>query len=157
MRTLLIICCFFCSLVCINSCSFAVSHPQATPVKSSNNSAIKSDDSILKEFAKTNQLYFFYDGNCPYCKAFAPIIKKFAGAYGFKVVPVTLDYTFVPEFPNSVYNTDQDEKFHLGNGVPNLFAYNPHTMLSTLVADGYVDSYELKKNVLKAAKKAVNN
>lgn len=45
-------------------------------------------DQILKSAAQRYGLFFFISQKCPYCQAFAPIVKRFADAFGFHVMVI---------------------------------------------------------------------
>lgn len=55
----------------------------------------------IRALSKTYGLFFFYSSKCAYCKAFAPIVKSFSQKYGWDVLAISLDGTFLPEFPDS--------------------------------------------------------
>jgi len=45
----------------------------------------------IKNFAKEFDLVFFSKGNCVYCKEFAPVLKRFASEFGFKIEEASID------------------------------------------------------------------
>ena len=55
----------------------------------------------IKALAKTYGLFFFYSSTCAYCQKFAPLVKGFSEKYHWKVLPISLDGKFLPEFPDS--------------------------------------------------------
>ncbi len=107
-------------------------------------------ESIIKELAKKNGLFFFYRSTCPYCKRFAPVVKRFAETYGIVVVPITTDGISLPEFPHSYINQRQSERFHV-TVEPALFLVNPYTHQAVAIAYGLVSEAELRKNILDVA------
>lgn len=78
----------------------------------------------IRALSKTHGLFFFYSGNCPYCKQFAPIVKAFADKYHWEVLGISLDGEILPEFPNS--RRDNGSHAALGiTSVPALLAVEP--------------------------------
>lgn len=155
MRTIIILCLFIISNVCFASTYNTATSSSAKGTSASANKH-KSNDEIIRQFARNNELYFFYSSHCPYCQEFAPIVKKFAERYNFRVVAITENRSFLPEFPNSLINTTQAERFGVDNGVPRLYVLIAKTRRPVLVADGYVEEDELRQNVLDVAKKHQN-
>ncbi len=45
----------------------------------------------IKNFAENFDLVFFSKGGCGYCKEFAPVLKRFAEEFGFKVEEASID------------------------------------------------------------------
>lgn len=45
-------------------------------------------------------LLYVFRSDCPYCKKFSPILKKFVEQYGFSLITVTLDGQGTDMFPN---------------------------------------------------------
>jgi len=69
-------------------------------------------------------LFFFYSSKCAYCKSFAPIVKSFSEKYGWEVLAISLDGSFLPEFPES--RVDNGTAKSLGvQFVPTLLAVDP--------------------------------
>jgi conjugal transfer pilus assembly protein TraF len=51
--------------------------------------------------AKDHVLLFFFRGDCPYCHAFAPILRNFAERHGLGVLAVSLDGGATRAFPGA--------------------------------------------------------
>ncbi len=103
-------------------------------------------DSFLFETAKSHGLFFFFEGSCPFCHKFAPILKFFAEFYGFEVIPVTLDGGALPDFPNPRQNNAAGLNLKVEN-VPALFLVNPTTREIQPVAYGFVSPEELRQRI----------
>ena len=108
-------------------------------------------DAELRSVAEKNGLIFFFRGDCPFCHRFAPVLQRFAAAYGFSVVPVSLDGGALPEYPYPKKN------HHLGarlkvETVPALFMVNPEKNAVATVGYGYADYTKLTAKVLYAGK-----
>ena len=52
---------------------------------------------VLSALSKSYGLFLFVSENCPYCKAFAPVVKEFANRYGFSVMVVYTGNQVAPE------------------------------------------------------------
>lgn len=59
----------------------------------------KHEDRV-RALAASHGLIFVFRSDCPYCHRFAPILKRFAETYGMTVVPVSLDGSGLPTYPN---------------------------------------------------------
>lgn len=97
----------------------------------------------LKKLAQTHGLFFFFDGQCPYCQAFASVVKTFAETYGFKVLPISLDGRPLPEFPNPQKDNGIARKFGLQH-VPVLLAVEPQKGHVIPLSHGFVSQAELE-------------
>jgi len=53
----------------------------------------------IRALAETHGLLFIFRSDCPYCRRFAPILKRFEQAFGMLVFPVSLDGKGLPEYP----------------------------------------------------------
>lgn len=117
----------------------------------SNSTVNKNDNYALNSFAKNYVLYFFYDSSCPNCRAFAPILKKFALQYNIKVIPYTFGYS-LPEFPNSLDADSIADKFNI-QYTPTLFAINKKTHKAFFISDSLVDDAYLHEKILTISSK----
>jgi conjugal transfer pilus assembly protein TraF len=59
----------------------------------------KHEDRV-RALAASHGLIFVFRSDCPYCHRFAPILKRFEETYGMTVVPVSLDGSGLPAYPN---------------------------------------------------------
>lgn len=118
---------------------------QAIVAKNQADLVVKAGD--LHRLADDNGLIFFFRSDCPYCHRFAPILKKFAGQYGFAIVPVSLDGGGLPEFPYPKPNYDLGKKLNV-DVVPALFLVNPDSNKVTTVGYGYSDWSELREKII---------
>lgn len=107
----------------------------------------KNREERIKALSQSYGLFFFYRGNCPYCHAFAPIVKRFADVYSFDVLPISLDGSPIAEFPNS--KPDKGQAAQLGvEIVPSLFAVNPQTGHILPISHGMITQDEIEKHIL---------
>ena len=56
----------------------------------------------IRRLAKETGLFFIFKQSCPYCHAFAPVVKEFAQEYGFEVKAISADSGKLKEFPDAV-------------------------------------------------------
>jgi conjugal transfer pilus assembly protein TraF len=110
----------------------------------------EKEDQAIKQLASTSGLFFFYHSTCPYCRAFAPIVKQFGETYGIHIIPITTDGISLPEFLNSHINQGQAERFGV-RVEPALFAVNPYTEKAYPITYGLKSMADLKKIVLQVA------
>lgn len=100
----------------------------------------------LQGFASTQGLFFFFKGNCPYCKIFAPVVQAFAKDYGITVLPISLDGTSLPGFKKSHHNEAIAALLKVQQ-VPFLVAVDPRTQVITPLAQGAIAYSQLEENV----------
>jgi conjugal transfer pilus assembly protein TraF len=104
----------------------------------------------FERLARTHVLWFFFKSDCPYCHAFAPILKGFSQATGIKILPISLDGEGLTEFPNP--RRDQGQAATLGaTNVPALYLANPATHEVSPVAFGLQSEMELMDRVMAVA------
>lgn len=117
-----------------------------------NREAGRSRNDALQEIAASAGIYFFFHSECRYCAVQAPVLKAFADAYGFVVIPVSLDGQPLPDghFPN--YRADNGQAQHLGvEQTPAMFLARPPDRM-VLLAQGALSYAELAQRVLLAGK-----
>lgn len=81
----------------------------------------------LKRLARSFGLFLFFKSNCPYCHAFAPIVKKFAETYGFVVKVISVDGGTLEGFSQVEMDNGAIEKINPYGIFPSLFLINPTT------------------------------
>ena len=115
----------------------------------------KSRTEKLTRLAQTHGLFFFFEGGCPWCEAFAPVVKTFAQKYGFKVLAISLDGKPLPEFPTPQKDNGIVQKFGI-RGVPVLLAVEPKGGNVIPLSHGFVSQGELetRATVLEAVLKS---
>lgn len=108
------------------------------------------EDAAINKLAKHSGLFFFYHSTCPYCRAFAPIVKDFAMHYHIAVIPITTDGIKLPEFPDSKIDGGQAAHFQV-NSEPALFAVDPYTQKAFPISYGLISEEDLRKRILDIA------
>ncbi len=100
----------------------------------------------LQEISRTYGLYFFVAGSCEYCHQFAPYLKRFAQAYGFDVLAITLDGGAPAEFADATYSPAFAERLGVRT-TPALFLANPRAGDVRPVAYGMISLSELEHRI----------
>lgn len=88
---------------------------------------VKTRRQNLRKLATSFGLFLFYKESCPYCHAFAPIVKQFSEAYGFEVKAVSYDGGSLKEFPSASLNNGAIERLNPYRIFPALLLVNPKT------------------------------
>lgn len=86
----------------------------------------RSLQQLLKKLAQRYGLLFFFQGNCPYCHQFAPLVKQFSKIYGWSVLAVSLDGTVLKDFPDAKPDNGAAASLNIET-VPALISVNPKT------------------------------
>lgn len=100
----------------------------------------------VRALGQSEGLLFFYQAECAYCAAQAPILLRFARAYDLHVKAVSLDGSRLPEFPDAV--PDNGLARQIGVSVtPAIFMANPRTRTITPVAFGIQSEADLLERI----------
>ena len=129
---------------------------RAEAIAANNQRALVQETEDLAALADRYGLVFFLRSDCPSCQRFAPILKTFAGTHGFSVLPVSLDGTGVPEFPNPKPNALLAQKLEV-DVVPTVFLVDPVRNRLLPVSYGFTDASTLAKKILWAAQNLQND
>ncbi len=100
----------------------------------------------IKKLAGEYGLFFFFRKECAYCHAFAPVVKSFAQAYGWSVLPISLDGGTLPEFPKAKRDNGIAEKLQITH-VPALIALHPKSGKLIPLAYGMTSMSEIEQRV----------
>jgi conjugal transfer pilus assembly protein TraF len=100
----------------------------------------------LREIARDYGLYFFVSGDCAYCHAMAPYLKRFAEAYGFVVIAVSVDGGTVDGFPNAKYSPEFAEELGVKQ-TPAIFLAKPNEHIVEPISYGYISIQELESRI----------
>jgi conjugal transfer pilus assembly protein TraF len=110
----------------------------------------QKENDAIKRLAQESGLFFFYKSTCPYCRSFAPILKRFASTHGIAVIPITTDGISLPEFPDSYSDQGQAATFEV-KVEPSLFIVNTYTKKAIPVGYGLMSETDLRKRILDIA------
>lgn len=101
---------------------------------------------FLSRLSKTHGLYFFIRGDCPYCHAFAPLIKRFSEQTGITVFPVTLDGGGNRDYPKPTYDNGIAARLGI-KMVPALVLAQPSLRDYQVVSFGVVSEEEIMDRI----------
>lgn len=105
-----------------------------------------ADERSIQSLASEYGLFFFFRESCPYCHAFAPVLKNFENQYGITVMAISLDGGTLPDYPMAVNDNGLAEKLAVET-VPALYALHPKTQQVIPLSFGLVSEAELKRRV----------
>src|SRR5262249_7399030 len=91
-------------------------------------------------------LFFFFRGDCPYCHAYAPILRAFQDRYGIGVVAVSLDGGALPEYRAPRMDNGVARPPHLSPGAAALLSPPPPGE-STPIGFGVLSEAELLERI----------
>jgi conjugal transfer pilus assembly protein TraF len=105
---------------------------------------------VIKNLSETFGLFFFFAEHCSYCHQFAPIVKKFAETYGWKVIAISVDGGSLPEFPHAEADNGLFHAWGI-KALPSLFAVNPKTQEAIPVAYGLTSLDDMETRIMALA------
>lgn len=109
------------------------------------------ENKAIAFFAQRSGFFFFYKSNCPYCHAFAPILRRFTDQYKLEVIAISLDGGILPDFPNSYKDQGQSRVFNV-KATPALYIVNPYTKEGIPFSFGLLSESDLKRRFLEIAR-----
>ena len=96
----------------------------------------------IQSLSKEYGLFFFFQGRCDYCHAFAPIVKAFSKEYHWNVLAISMDGGSCQEFPKAILDNGLAQTWGV-KILPALFAVNPHTGHVIPIAYGMIGLDEI--------------
>ncbi|GJI98170.1 hypothetical protein RugamoR57_48880 [Duganella caerulea] len=104
----------------------------------------------LAVLAREHIVLFFFRSDCPYCHAFAPVLKAFEQRYGLQVSAISTDGGTLPEFPSP--RGDNGIALALKvQQVPALFLAHPSSGRIVPLGFGVMSENELIERVITTA------
>lgn len=104
----------------------------------------------IKQLSQEYGLFFFFKKQCPYCEAFAPIVKLFSEKYNWEVLAISEFGERLPMFERSVQDNGLAETWGV-NSYPSLFAVNPKTGHVIPIANGMISIQEMEERIMALA------
>lgn len=104
------------------------------------------DERSVQSLADEYGLFFFFKESCPYCHAFAPVLKNFENQYGITVMAISMDGGTLPDYPMAVNDNGLAQQLAIET-VPALYALHPKTQQVIPLSFGLVSEAELKRRV----------
>ncbi|MDG3444546.1 conjugal transfer protein TraF [Nitrospirillum amazonense] len=93
-------------------------------------------------------VYFIYSHDCPYCQAYAPILKSWAMRNGVSITAVTIDGVALPEFPNSLVDRGQVAALGLaGKPIPMTILFDAQKQQVIPIGFGLLSEQDLTEHV----------
>jgi conjugal transfer pilus assembly protein TraF len=96
----------------------------------------------VARLARTHVLYYFARSDCPYCKAFSPMLQAFGQATGLRVFAISIDGQPLPVFPQAQPDNGIAETLGVFS-VPALFIADPAAGTITPIGYGAMSDEEL--------------
>lgn len=95
-------------------------------------------------------LFYFFKSECPYCKAFAPIVKSFSEKYNWEVLAIS-EFGETSEFFDRTVRDNGLAEIWGVNSYPSLFAVNPKTGHVIPVANGMISVQQMEERIVAIA------
>ena len=118
--------------------------------QSSEQRVVRSSNKKEQGFFSTHGLILFYGSQCPHCKQFAPILKRWAVRNKAEVLPLSLDNQPLPEFPHFLpATTEWINAAFGGNAInyPAIFIASPKTKALYPLGFGSMTETELNERM----------
>ena len=104
----------------------------------------------IKQLSQEYGLFFFFKKQCPYCEAFAPIVKMFSDKYNWEVLAISEFGEKLPMFERNVQDNGLAETWRVSS-YPSLFAVNPKTGHVIPIANGMISVQEMEERIMALA------
>lgn len=101
----------------------------------------------IKQLSQEYGLFFFFKKQCPYCEAFAPIVKSFSEKYSWEVLAISEFGERLPMFERSVQDNGLAGMWGVSS-YPSLFAVNPKTGHVIPIANGMISIQEMEERIM---------
>ncbi|TXI08259.1 MAG: conjugal transfer protein TraF [Rhizobium sp.] len=107
---------------------------------------------LLKKLAKEAGIWYFFRSDCPYCKAQGPALSVLASAYGFHILPISMDGGPPPNEGFKDYVNDAGQARLLGvDRTPTLYLVHPGTNDKIPISSGFVTEVDIEDRILVSA------
>lgn len=103
-------------------------------------------EALISGLAKENGLFFFYEGENLASKVFAEVVKEFSKKYGWNVLAISVDGTYLKEFAESKLDNGISEKFGI-TVFPALVLINPKEEFIAPVSFGLTSLDKIEQNL----------
>lgn len=91
-------------------------------------------------------LFFFFRSDCPYCHAFAPVLKAFEAQHGLQVVAISVDGGSMPGFPQARRDNGIATTLQVSQ-VPALFLAQPASGTINPIGFGVLSESQLLERI----------
>jgi conjugal transfer pilus assembly protein TraF len=110
----------------------------------------KQTEEKIRKLSQEYGLFFFFKNDCPYCEAFAPVVKGFSEKYNWEVLAISEFGERHELFKRSVQDNGLAENWGVST-YPSLFAVNPKTGHVIPIAIGMISVQEMEERILTIA------
>jgi conjugal transfer pilus assembly protein TraF len=107
----------------------------------------KQTEEKIRKLSQKYGLFFFFKNDCPYCDAFAPVVKSFSEKYDWDVLAISEFGETHKQFKRSVQDNGLAETWGV-NTYPSVFAVNPKSGHVIPVAVGMISIQEMEERVI---------
>ena len=115
-------------------------------------------EAALASLPERYGVFFFFQGDCGYCHAYSPILKRFAERHGLHVMAVSIDGGRLPDWPDAVRDRGQAAAFGVkGQGVPATLLYDNHTQNVLPIGFGVLTEQQLAARIFTLTKMEVGD
>ena len=122
-------------------------HPTATGgVRVDRQLTRDQEKAAVQAVAKDNGLFFFFKRNCPFCDEQGRILQAVANEYRMTIMPISLDGSSNPYFPNAKPDNGIAAKMGVQDA-PALFIVNPDTKESMPLGYGVISLDEIETRI----------
>ena len=99
-----------------------------------------------RELNQRYGIFYFYRSDCPYCRVYSPVLKKFAEEFGIQVMAVTMNGQTLPSWPDSHIDQGQSAKMNI-TAVPATILFDKNTSQTTPLGFGALSREELLEQI----------
>jgi conjugal transfer pilus assembly protein TraF len=110
----------------------------------------KQTEEKIRKLSAEYGLFFFFKNDCPYCDAFAPVVKGFSEKYDWEVLAISEFGETHELFKRNVQDNGLAETWGV-NTYPSLFAVNPKTGHVIPIAVGMISIQEMEERIITIA------
>ena len=101
-------------------------------------------------------LFFFFRSDCPYCHAYAPIIKRFAEKHGINIIAISIDGRGLKEFPDFRKDNGEADKLQV-RAVPSTILFDHQKNQVINIGSGLLAQSELEERIHLLTQREINN
>jgi len=115
-------------------------------IKVKNRERDKAKTDTMTALAKEWGIFFFFKGDCPYCKHMVPALQWLSSAYDMTILPVSMDGSSIEGLPPAVQDNGISRK--LGVEIVPLFALgNVKTKETLIIGSGVLSIHDMVERI----------
>jgi len=129
-----------------------IDHTQVSPVSQNARHIYlveqrKQTEGKIQKLSREYGLFFFFKNDCPYCDAFAPVVRDFCEKYNWEALAISEFGEQHKVFKRSVQDNGLAETWGVST-YPSLFAVNPKSGHVIPVAVGMISIQEMEERIV---------